>query len=508
MKSTFKNPRSLRAPARLPTMSRNLSRNMGRSLLVALLVILALGAAGGAFAWYKFFREAPQPEWITRDPDMRFKYGSIGAERDAGIPYWIFYVLPRMFPEKLPGPGGYAAFGVVWEEGQELPVGFSKKMVGFPRVANNCASCHTTSYRTQADAAPVFVPTGPNHTLNLWAFFRFLVDCAKDPRFNADNLMTEINLVTDLSFIDRLLYRFVIIPITRKRLLEREQQFAWLYRKDFPPWGRGRDDAMNLTKYFMIRWPMDDSFGPTDMPSLWNLGKYRADQGMRMNFAGDSHDAYSVVIDSALGLLGAPPKDNAEFLGEVRWLIEYVSAKRAPPYPFAIDPAAASRGKQVFASSCAGCHASARTGTVIPLAEVGTSPERVGTWNERAAREANAVVAGMGIERPGLVEAPLTGYVAAFLDGIWLRAPYLHNGSVPTLRDLLEPPVQRPASFWRGYDVYDPDRVGFVSSGAEAERSGTRHEVSARGGGNQGHVFGTALPAADKADLLEYLKTL
>ncbi len=501
-------PRSRRTPAQRRTISRNINCSMGRSLLAALLVILALGAAGGAFAWYKFFREEPQPEWITSDPDMRFKYGSIGAERDAGIPYWIFYVLPRMFPDKLPGPGGYAAFGVVWEEGQELPVGFSKKVVGFARVANNCASCHTTSYRTQPDAAPVFVPTGPNHTLNLWAFFRFLVDCAKDPRFNADNLMAEINLVTDLPFIDRLLYRFVIIPITRKRLLEREQQFAWLYRDDFPPWGRGRDDAMNLTKYFMIRWPMDDSFGPTDMPSLWNLGKYRAEQGMRMNFAGDSHDAYSVVIDSALGLLGAPPKDRDEFLGEVRWLIEYLSAKRAPPYPFAIDTAGAERGKHVFDATCAGCHASARTGTVIPLAEVGTNADRIGTWNERAAREANAVVDDMGIERAGLVEEPLSGYVAAFLDGIWLRAPYLHNGSVPSLRDLLEPAAQRPTTFWRGYDLYDPDRVGFVTRGLEAERIGTLHDVAAKGGGSSGHAFGTTLPAADKADLLEYLKTM
>ena len=96
--------------------------------------------------------------------------------------------------------------------------------------------------------------------------------------------MSEINLVTNLDVIDKLLYRFFIIPITKKRLIEREAQFAWIYRKDFPDWGRGRDDAMNLTKYFMVKQPMDDTFGPTDMPSIWNLQKYRADQGMFMNY--------------------------------------------------------------------------------------------------------------------------------------------------------------------------------------------------------------------------------
>ncbi len=484
------------------------ARNLGRSLLAVLVVLLVLGAGGGVFTWYKFFREEPQPEWVTNDPDMRFKYGSIGAERDAGIPYWIFYVLPRIFPDKLPGPGGYASLGVAWEEGQELPVGFSKKVVGFARVANNCAACHTASYRTDADSAPVFVPTGPNHTLNLWAFFRFLVDCAKDPRFNADNLMAEIRLVTDLSFIDRVIYRFLLIPITKKTLLEREEQFAWLYREDFPPWGRGRDDAMNLTKYFMIRWPMDNSFGPTDMPSLWNLKKYRPEQGMRMNFAGDSHDPYSVIIDSALGLLGAAPKDNDAFLAQVRWLQDYVSNKPAPEYPFPVDATKAGRGKAVFDSTCAACHASARTGTIVPLAEVGTNRDRLDTWSDKAAIEANKVVREMGIERPGLVEEPLRGYIAAFLDGIWLRAPYLHNGSVPTLRDLLEPPEQRPAVFWRGYDVYDPIRAGFETQSPEAQRVGTRHEVGAKGGGNQGHTFGTGLPTQDKDALVEYLKTL
>src|SRR6266850_8517901 len=155
-------------------------------VLTTVLILVAIGAFVG---WYKFFREEPQPEWVTATPEMRFKYGSIGAEHDAGIPYWIFYVLPRLFPEKLPGPGGYASFGAAWEQGQELPIGFTKKVIGFPRVANTCAACHTASYRKRPEENPTFVAAGPGHTLDLEAFFRFLVDCARDPRFNADNLM-------------------------------------------------------------------------------------------------------------------------------------------------------------------------------------------------------------------------------------------------------------------------------------------------------------------------------
>ena len=58
-------------------------------------------------------------------------------------------------------------------------------------------------------------------------------------------------------------------------------------------------------------------------------------------------------------------------------------------------------------------------------------------------------------------------------DGIWLRAPYLHNGLVPTLRDLLDPVERRPKKFYRGYDVYNQVKVGFVTSPAEAELVGT-----------------------------------
>jgi mono/diheme cytochrome c family protein len=475
---------------------------------IGLLLLVILVGVGGAIGWYKFFREEPQPGWVTATPDMRFKYGSIGAEHDAGIPYWIFLVLPRMFPEKLPGPGGYASLGVAWEQGQELPIGFTKKVIGFPRVANNCASCHTASYRKRASDNPVFVPTGPNHTLNLQAFFRFVVDCAKDPRFNAAEIMSEIALVYKLPFLDKLIYRYILIPITKKRLLEREQQFQWVYHKGFPLWGRGRDDAMNLTKYFLLKWPMDDSIGPTDMPSVWNLKKYQPEKSMLMNLAGDSHDARSVIIDSALGLLGAAPHDREDFLEQIDWLVKYLSEKQAPRYPFPIDQQQAEAGRAVFDAHCARCHASERTGTRVPAEEIGTDRERLKTWSKQAAIESNKVVRGFGIERRGLVENEPSGYIAAFLDGVWLRAPYLHNGSVPTLRDMLKPVAERPKVFYRGYDVYDPVDVGFVSQGVEAERVGTKYDVSQRASGNQGHEFGTNLSAKEKDSLIEYLKTL
>ncbi len=489
----------------MSTLAKKRSSGFGRWIKRTAVVLLVLGVSAGAYGYYRLMYEHPDP--LIEDPDERFRYGSFGAEHEAGVPYWIFYVLPRMFPEKLPGPNGLASFGVAWEQGRELPIGFTKKQIGFWRVANNCAACHTSSYRKSATDNPVFVVPGANHTLNLEAFFRFLVDCAKDPRFNADNLMREINLVTDLDWFDRLAYRFLIIPITKKRLLEREAQFAWIYHEEFPEWGRGRDDAMNLTKYFMIQEPMDDSFGPTDMPAIWNLKKYDAD-GTTMNWAGDSHDAQSVIIDSALGLLGAEPHDNEEFLEHVDWLQQYLSAKPAPKYPFSIDTALANDGQRVFEAHCGSCHASDKTGRRLPLAAVGTDAERIGTWTKDNAIAANKVVASFGIQRKGLVEAPLEGYNPPFLDGIWLRAPYLHHGAVPTLRDLLKPPSERPKVFWRGYDLYDPINVGFVSQGEEAQRIGTRFDVSERASGNQGHVFGTELPPADKDALLEYLKTL
>lgn len=123
----------------------------------------------------------------------------IGIESVNTIPFWIWVVLPRLFPEKLPGGGGYTSLGLTWEPGSELPIGFTKETGSIPRVV----------LRDPARA-----------NFDVQRYTQFLVDCAQDPRFNADFILPEITYNIPLSLWEKLVYRFSVIPRTRKILLE------------------------------------------------------------------------------------------------------------------------------------------------------------------------------------------------------------------------------------------------------------------------------------------------
>lgn len=483
-------------------------------------LLVVLGLLGFAYANYKFFRELPQvvcsdveeankEALCASDAEEWFKYGSLGSESDRGVPYPIFHVLPRVFGDLLPGPGGYRSLGIPWEEGRELPVGFSKKTLGFPRITQNCAVCHTATYRTRADAKPVIVPTGPSHTTDVQAFLDFLQAAASDPRFSADVMMPAIEQSFDLSFDDKLIYRFLIIPLARQAILDQASQFDWMRAHGRPGWGPGRDDPFNLTKFFMIEMEDDGSTGNADFPSIWNMG---VREGQSLNWAGETQDPLAVFIDSALGL-GAPP--GPAFVTQMKQLRDYLRSKAPPPFPsdgtdrFKINEEWAAAGELIFGEYCGDCHGwnGAYLGKTIPITEIGTDRERFDTWSQEHADATNKVAKEMGVDRKNMVKD--VGYVSQPLDGIWLRAPYLHNGSVPTLRDLLEPPARRPTLFYRGCDIYDPKNMGFVSTARSDDCPRVfEFRTTDRGNGNGGHVYGTTLTADEKTWLLEYMKKL
>lgn len=195
-----------------------MEKRMKGKLLIVVLIVLAVVV--GVVVWRKLYHVVSQPSWVTADQRNDFLYGSVGAQEVAGIPYWIWLSMPRMFPEYMPRPGGYAALGLSWEEGVEMPAGFAKQRIGYIRVTGNCALCHATSTRGAPDQVPAVVPAVAGHTTDIQPLLTFFTRCAQDPRFNADEFLSEFATWTKLSLLDRLLYRYVLIPRTRKALLD------------------------------------------------------------------------------------------------------------------------------------------------------------------------------------------------------------------------------------------------------------------------------------------------
>ncbi len=105
--------------------------------------------------------------------------------------------------------------------------------------------------------------------------------------------------------------------------------------------------------------------------------------------------------------------------------------------------------------------------------------------------------------------APSFAYEARVMEGIWATAPYLHNGSVPTLAELLKPAAERVASFKIG-PAYDTTNLGLAVEQTKFDYTLKTTDCSERNSGNSrcGHEFGTTLSAEDKKALLEYLKIL
>ena len=484
----------------------------------ALAWLLAAVIALTLFAWLVLLRPVDQP--YTADPIRAFNHGSIGNEERQGLPYWIWRVLPQMFPEYLPGRGdGYAAFGLYWQAGAELPVGLSKKTLGvIPRVAPNCAFCHQGSYRLRPDDPATLVPGGADTRVQPQAYLRFLATAGRDARFNAGDIMTAITAIYDMPLWERALYRFLLIPATRKALKEQSVLYAWMDSR--PDWGPGRIDPFNPVKYDNLKMGDDGTIGNSDMMPLWALDTALGDGDRVVAFHWDglSTSLREAVVTGAVG----DGMTYKSFPGTEDHLIRLETWARLQPPPdspfsphrrrndpYYVAPAEVEAGKVLYGEYCAECHEpeGARFRTVIPALELGTDRHRLDMWTAEAAR------------RYGAYEEDYTwgfdafqdkdGYLANELTGLWLKGPYLHNGSVPTLRALLALPEQRPAVFYRGIDLVDPANGGFVSqAGTEAEQDGWRYDTAVPGNGNGGHLFGTELSAEEKRQLLAYLKTL
>ena len=498
--------------------------------------------------------DAQVPSWTAEDRQL-FLHGSMSTEV---IPERVLRAFVATYPNMFPR-ADLSHFGLIPDPDFGWPLGISRREVphlgGLSSVGVNCAACHLGEVVPEGGGAPIRVIGMASHfdaealfnsvlvatflTPEPRAMRRFLsayladgggdaeaerllaaswdrqpsriaAAIAADP-FGAKGVaagslhpLAPADLALDRAGLERGadLLRTVTALI---RLFHNMR--AALHVPDRPPSalppasGPGRNDAFGLLSAALFAAPQP--YAPVKFGMVWNLELRRW-----VHWDGNTQSPIGRNLLAALGL-GAPLLGTRGVLdlALIQRQTELSERIRAPRYPFRIDRAAAARGAPLFAARCAACHAGAESDLRLHAPDaVGTDPTRARAFSQAQADRFNGLLGK--IETPGYrvpAEPGLRGtqkYWAPSLAGVWARSPYLHNGSVRTLDELLGPPAARAPTFRRGSRFFDEARVGYADEG--------HYVLDTRTPGNAatGHDYGTALSPEARRDLIEYLKSL
>jgi cytochrome c5 len=269
-------------------------------------------------------------------------------------------------------------------------------------------------------------------------------------------------------------------------------------------------DEKKLTWINTPQYPISTKVIPTDVPAWWLMRKKNA---LYYNGLGVGDFGRLSMASSLVSMLDSTEarKIDARFPD----VMAYLRTLRPPQYFGTIDQNLVTKGKVLFDISCQKCHGKygideSYPNYLIDLQTIGTDPalaneyakypEYNGWYNRSWFNQKPAAAQLM----------PTKGYVAPPLDGIWATAPYLHNGSVPTLDDLLNS-AQRPAKWSRTFDNtadYDAVKVGWKYTKETTKVDTKTYDTALLGYGNGGHIYGDKLTDDERKAVIEYLKTL
>jgi mono/diheme cytochrome c family protein len=235
-------------------------------------------------------------------------------------------------------------------------------------------------------------------------------------------------------------------------------------------------------------------------------------------------DLAAVVSFFTVPTMGMDPGAAEQAIPAVTQVMSWLRAHYAPPeFPGRVDAHQAGRGRILYGERCARCHGDYDDSPdhpkllrfpnrPSPQEEMGTDAQR---WKTADSRLVQALAGTAYVHH--VSSTPGSGYVAPILSGLWATAPYLHNGSVPTLWQLMNPEL-RPARFQVGGHRLDYVDVGIAGSMDDHNiyryPAGYRpwsvpeiYDTARPGHSNRGHEAEfTSLSQEDKRALLEYLK--
>ena len=246
----------------------------------------------------------------------------------------------------------------------------------------------------------------------------------------------------------------------------------------------------------------------SDVPPLWNVDKKNA---LYYTAVGRGDFSKLLFQASVLGIADstAARKAVTNFRDVVAWL----ESLEPPVYPAEINQPLAVEGKPLFEEHCSGCHGTYGAEETYPNKVVSLALVKTDPYYATYAVDAPIVEwyneSWFATSKPTSWLEPELGYVAPPLDGIWATAPYLHNGSVPTLEDLLNSPA-RPLYWQRSgsSNDYDYNKVGWAYEVKGNARGKWTFDATIPGYYNVGHTFGDKLLDTERKAVIEYLKTL
>lgn len=247
---------------------------------------------------------------------------------------------------------------------------------------------------------------------------------------------------------------------------------------------------------------------PSDVPPWWLLRKKHA-----MFYNGFGRGDFGKFLMASNLLTVNDTAESKEVDTHFNDVLSYIYSLRAPKYPKPVDAALVKQGSILYTTNCSKCHGKYGSDETYPNLLI---PEQViqtdsllfknNYQNPQFVQWFNNSWFATS-EHPAKLE-PFNGYIAPPLDGIWCTAPYLHNGSVPTLEGVLNS-KERPGYWKRDFTDpnYNAENMSWSFTKTNAPGEGV-YNSSLPGYGNYGHYFGDKLNNNQRKALIEYLKTL
>jgi len=248
---------------------------------------------------------------------------------------------------------------------------------------------------------------------------------------------------------------------------------------------------------------------PSDVPAWWMLKKKNA-----MFYNGFGRGDFSRFLMASNLLTVNDTSESREVDSHFNDVLAYINSIQPPPYPSPLNKSLVRKGGILFVQNCSRCHGSYGNPGSYPNLLIPESEIQTDSFLFKSNYQSNQFVEwfnnswfAMG-DHPARLE-PFNGYIAPPLDGIWITAPYLHNGSVPDLESLLNS-RERPRYWSRDFDnpEYDYGKLGWKYQVEDSARGTNVYNTDLPGYGNYGHRYGDKLSNGERKAIIEYLKSI